>query len=168
MVPGGGFAGIAGVESGKAAPLVGGPPGVELHTVVDELPSGDTGDTVPVVLPTNGVGMVPNGVSDIVAVDSVVVDGAIVAVLPAMDGETVLGTVDGVGTGIAVAGGGGAAIADDDTGTVEPGKSDINDVAGCADSKSGAVVADVEEVAAAAGIVGAADIEGDVEVTGTV
>jgi hypothetical protein len=32
--------------------LVGGPPGVELHTVVDGLPSGDTGGTVPVVLPT--------------------------------------------------------------------------------------------------------------------
>ena len=169
MVPGGGFAGIAGVESGKAAPLVGGPPGVELHTVVDELPTGDTGDMVPVVLPTIGVGMVPNGVDDIVAVDSVVVvDGVIVAVLPAMDGETVLGTVDGVGTGVAVVEGGGAAIADDATGTVEPGKSDINDEAGCADSKSGAVVMDVEEVAATAGIVGTADIEGDAEVTGTV
>ncbi len=169
MVPGGGFAGIAGVESGKAAPLVGGPPGVELHAVVDELPTGDTGDMVPVVLPTIGVGMVPNGVDDIVAVDSVVVvDGVIVAVLPAMDGETVLGTVDGVGTGVAVVEGGGAAIADDATGTVEPGKSDINDEAGCADSKSGAVVMDVEEVAATAGIVGTADIEGDAEVTGTV
>jgi hypothetical protein len=159
---------ICGVESGKAAPLVGGPPGVELHTVVDELPSGDTGDIVPVVLPTNGVGMVPNGVSDIVAVDSVVVDSVIVAVLPGMDGETVLGTVDDVGAGVAVAEDGGAAIADDDTGTVEPGKSDINDVAGCADSKSGAVVADVEELAVTAGIVGAADIEGDTEVTGTI
>src|SRR6266481_4853951 len=158
MVPGGGFAGIAGVESGEAAPLVGGPPGVELHAVVDELATGDTGDMVPVVLPTIGVGMVPNGVDDIVAVDSVVVvDGVIVAVLPAMDGETVLGTVDGVGTGVAVVEGGGAAIADDATGTVEPGKSDINDEAGCADSKSGAVVVDVEEVGAA-GIVGAADI----------
>jgi hypothetical protein len=175
IVPSGGLAGICGVESGKAAPLVGGPPGVELHTVVDELPTGDTGDMVPIVLPTIGVGMVPNGVDDIVAVDDiVVVDGVIVAVLPAVDVETVLGTVDGVGTGIAVVGGGGAAIADDDTGTVEPGKSDIKDVAGCADSKSGAVVIDVEEVATA-GIVGAADVEGvavvppvaDTEVTAT-
>src|SRR5229473_1958244 len=175
MVPGGGFAGIAGVESGKAAPLVGGPPGVELHAVVDELPTGDTGDMVPVVLPTIGVGMVPNGADDIVAIDDivavddiVVVDGVIVAALPAVDGETVFGMVDGVGTGVAVVEGGGAAIADDVTGTVEPGKSDINDVAGCADSKSGAVVVDVEEVAATAGIVGTADIEGDAEVTGTV
>ena len=169
IVPGAGVAGIAGVESGMAAPLVGGPPGVELHTVVEELPSGDTGDMVPVVLPTIGVGMVPNAVDDIVAVDgSVVVDGVTVAALPAMDGETVPGTVDGVGTGVAVVDGGGAAIADDATGTVEPGKSDINDEAGCADSKSGAVVVDVEEVAATAGIVGAADVEGNAEVTGTV
>jgi hypothetical protein len=182
VVPGGGVAGIAGVESGKAAPLVGGPPGVELHTVVDELPIGDTGDMVPVVLPTIGVAMVPNGVDDIVAIDDivavddiVVVDGAIV-VLPAMDVAAVPAVVDGVGTGVAVVEGGGAAIADDVTGTVEPGKSDINDVAGCADSKSGAVVADVEEVAGTAGIVGAADVEGvvpvalptaDAEVTGT-
>jgi hypothetical protein len=181
IVPGGGLAGIAGVESGKAAPLVGGPPGVELHTVVDELPTGDTGDMVPVVLPTIGVGMVPNGVDDIVAIDDivavddiVVVDGAIVAVLPGVDVET--GMVDGVGRGVAVVEGGGAAIVDDVTGTVEPGKSDKNDEAGCADSKSGAVVVDVEEVVGAAGIVGAADIKGvvpvvppvaDTEVTGT-
>ena len=81
-MPGGGLLGIWGVESGKAAPLVGGPPGVELHTVVDEPPSGDTGDMVPVLLPTIGV---PNGV-----------DGVIVTVLPAMV-ELVDGTVDIVG-----------------------------------------------------------------------
>ncbi len=165
IVPGGGFAGIAGVESGKAAPLVGGPPGAELHTVVDALPTGDTGDMVPVVLPTIGVEMVPNGVDDIVAINDIVaVDCVIVGVLPAMDGETVFGRADGVGTGAAVVEGGGAAIADDVTGTVEPGKSDINDVAGCADSKSGAVVMDMEEVAGIAGIVGAANIEGVVPV----
>ena len=50
IVPGGGFVEISGVESGKAAPLVGGPPGVELQTMVDELPTGDTGDMIPVVL----------------------------------------------------------------------------------------------------------------------
>ena len=83
MVPGGGFAGIAGVESGKAAPLVGGPPGVELHAMVDALPTGDTGDMVPVVLPAIGVGMVPNGLAGVIAIDDIVV-------------------VDGVGTGIAV------------------------------------------------------------------
>src|SRR5712664_1869699 len=155
MVPGGRLPGISGVESGKAAPLVGGPPGVELHTVVDELPSGDTGDMVPVVLPTNGVGMVPNGVDDIV-----VVDGVIIAGLPGMAVETVPGTVDGVGTGVALTAGGGAAVADDDTGIVEPGKSVINDVAGVADSMSGAVVVDVEEAAGTADIVGAAGTDG--------
>jgi hypothetical protein len=78
MVPNGRFAGICGVESGKAAPFVGGPPGVELHTVVEGLPSRDGGDMVPVVLPTRGVAMVPNGAVDVVAVDDIVV-----AVLPA-------------------------------------------------------------------------------------
>jgi hypothetical protein len=175
------LAGISGVESGKAAPLVGGPPGVELQTVVDGLPSGDTGDMVPVVLPIIDVGMVPNAVDDVIAVDNVVVvDGVIVAVLPAMDAETVLGTVDGVGAGAAVTEGGDAAIADDDTGTVEPGKSVTNDVAGVADSKSGALellVVDVGGAAGTVGIVGAANVEGvvpvappaaDMEVTGTV
>jgi len=89
IVPGGGLGGISSVESGKAAPLVGGPPGIELHTVVDELPSGVVGEVFPVVVPTIGVGMVPNGVDDIIAVgDIVVVDGVVVAVLLAMDVET--------------------------------------------------------------------------------
>jgi len=181
-VPIGGLAGICGVESGNAAPLVGGPPGVELHTVVDELPSGETGDMVPVVLPTIAVGIVPNGVDDIIAVgDIVVVDSVIVAVLPAIDVETVFGAVDGVdgvavmdGAGRAgIAGGGGA-------GTVEPGIVDKNDVAGCADSVSiGAVVlpvVDVEEAAGTADIVDDPETDGivpvvppiaDKEVTGT-
>jgi hypothetical protein len=49
---------MSAVESGKAAPLVGGPPDVELQTVADELPSGDGGDTVPVAL-LIGAEMVP-------------------------------------------------------------------------------------------------------------
>jgi hypothetical protein len=53
-------------------------------------------------------------------------------------------------------------------GIVEPGKSDMNDEAGCADSVStgGAVLplADVEEVAGTADVVGAADIDGVVPV----
>ena len=165
-MPGGGLLGTSGVESGKAAPLVGGPPGVELHTVVDGLPSGDTGDMVPIVLPAIGVGMVPNGVADIIA-----------AGLPAMDVETVPGTVDSVGTGVAeMEGGGGAGIAGvGGAGTVEPGIVDMNDVAGCADSVSGAVVLSVV-VAGTADIVGAAETDGivpvvppiiDIEVTGT-
>jgi hypothetical protein len=150
--------------------LFGGPPGVELQTVVDELPSGDTGDMVPVVLPTIAVGMVPNGVAGIIAGDDiVVVDSVIVAVLPAMDVDTVLDTIDGVGMGAAVmAGGGGAGIAGGGgAGTVVPGNVDKNDVAGCADSVSiGAVVlfADVEEVAGTAGIVVTAETDGNVAV----
>jgi hypothetical protein len=162
MVPGGGLAGIAGVESGKAAPLVGGPPGEELHTVVDGLPTGDTGDIVPVVLPPIDVGMVPNGVDDISEVD-----GVIAVVPPAMGVETVLGTVDGVvGTGgMAMEGEGSAGIAGGGAaGMVEPKISVMNDVAGCADSvRYGAIPlpgVDAEEAAGAAGIADAADIDG--------
>jgi hypothetical protein len=88
-VPGGGFVGISGVESGKAAPLVGGPPGVELHVAVDELPSGEIGDMVPVVLPETDVETAP-----IVAV----VDGIIVRGLAVMDGGIVPGDagIDGI------------------------------------------------------------------------
>jgi hypothetical protein len=88
--------------------LVGGPPGIELHTVVERLPSGSVGEMFPVVVVTTGVGMVPNGVDDV-----------IVAVVPGIDVETVLGTVEGTGTGTGViegdgrdgtAGGGGAGM----------------------------------------------------------
>jgi hypothetical protein len=159
-VPRGGFAGICGVESGKAAPLVGGPPGVELHTVVEGLPSGDIGDMVPVVLPTIDVGMVPNEVAGITVVDEIVV-------------------VDGVGTDVTVMeGGGGADIGGGGgAGTVEPGIVDKNDVAGVAESaRVGMAVPPVVEVVGVADIVGAADIDGavtvvpptaDMEVTGT-
>jgi hypothetical protein len=139
---------------------------VELHVVIEELPSGDVGDMVPVVLPTFGVGMVPNGAAAVITVDGiVVVDGVIVAVLPAMDVEIVPGTVDSVGMRVAVEGGGRAGIAGGGgAGMVEPGISDMNDVAGCADSVSIAVVLFVVDVEAAvagtADVVGAADIDG--------
>ncbi len=71
IVPGGGPAGISGVESVRAALSVGGPPGKELHRVVDELPTGGTGDIVPVVLATTKVGMVPRA-ADVVAVDGII------------------------------------------------------------------------------------------------
>ncbi len=127
--------------------------------MVNELPSGDTGDMVPVVLPTIGVGMVPNGV-------------IIVAVLLATDVGTVVDTVDGASTGAAVmAGGGGGGVAGGGAGTVVPGIVDRNDVAGCADSVSiGAVVlfVDVEEVADTADIVVPIMPPGaDMDVTGT-
>ena len=166
--------GTSGVESGKAAPLVGGPPGVVLHTVVDGLPSGDTGDMVPVVLPTNSVGMVPNAIPGII-----VVDGIIVVVLPTMGVEAV-GTIDGVGVDVAAAAGSSAvAVTDDATGIVVPKKSVANDVAGVADSDSGAVelaVAAARDAAVSGGVVAAAGVEGvvpiappvaDMEITGT-
>ena len=180
-MPGEGLLGTSGIESGKAAPLVGGPPGVELHTVVDALPSGDTGDMVPVVLPTIGAGMVPNGLAGISAVDDiVVVDDVVIAVLPAMDVEIVPGSVDGVGTSAAVMEGGGSAgiAGGGGAGMVVPGIVDRNDEAGCADSVSidAVVLSVVDEVAGTVDIVGAAAIGGivpivtlvaDMDVTGT-
>ncbi len=159
-MPGGGLIGISGVESGKAAPFVGGPPGVKLHTVVDELPSGDTGDVVPVVLLRIGEGMVPSGVAGIIASDDIVaVDDIVVAVVPGTDVETMLIAVDGAGTGTGAmvgdgrggtAGGGGA-------GTVESGYVDMNDVAGCADSVRYCVVVGADEIV---GTVGTGEIDG--------
>jgi hypothetical protein len=111
--------------------LVDGPPGTELHTVVDELPTAGTGDTVPVVLPTMEVGMAPSGVNDIAVVDGVI------AVEPrAMDVEIALGTVEGAGTvGMVMEGGGRAGTAGGGgAGTVEPKISVMNEVAGCADN----------------------------------
>ncbi|MGZ3296570.1 MAG: hypothetical protein ACXU9D_25295, partial [Xanthobacteraceae bacterium] len=180
IVPSGGLAGTCGVDSGKAAPLVGGPPGVELHTVVEGLPRGDTGEMVPVVLATTGVGMVPSGVPDIIAVDDgVVVDGVIVVVLPTMDAATVPGTAAGAAAGAATEGAANSAdvAAIDATGMVEPGIVDRNDVAGCADSANGAVELAAVDVGAADGTVGAAETDAvvavvpamtDVEATGTV
>ena len=180
-MPGGGLAGICGVESGKAAPLVGGPPGAELHTVVEALPSGVVGETFPVVVRTIGVGMVPNAdpgvVGDIVAADDIVV-----AVVPDTDVETLLGAVDGADTGIAVIEGDGSGGTGGGCGAgiVEPGKSVMNDVAGCADSvRNGEValpVVELEELGGTVGVVGAEETDGvnavappiaDMDVTGT-
>jgi hypothetical protein len=145
IVPSGGFARICGVESGKAAPLVGGPPGVELHTVVDELPRGGAGDMVPVVLPTIGVGMVPNGVAGVVAVDDVVIVNGV-----GTDG----GVMEGGGRG-GTTGGAGAVM------TVKPETVVINDTAGAGGGGGGLFVVDVEEEACAVVLVA------DMEVTGT-
>ena len=134
IVPGAGLAGISGVESGRAAPLVGGPPGTELHTMVEGLPSGAVGEMVPVVLATIEVGMVPNAAAPgISAFGDIVVDG-----VPA--GMKVFGTagVDGAGIAVGVAAGefagnvsAGAASANvGGTGIVVPGTVDMKDVAG--------------------------------------
>ncbi|MEA2866800.1 MAG: hypothetical protein QOE39_1515 [Bradyrhizobium sp.] len=138
--------------------------------VVEELPRGGVGDMVPVVLPTLAVGMVPNGTAAVI-----VVDGIVVAALPAMDVETVFGIVGAE----AVAGNAGTATTDvGGTGMVVPGSVDIKDDNGVADSNNGAVplVVGVEEAGGMADVVGAADTDGtdpvapptaDIDVTGT-
>jgi hypothetical protein len=119
---------------------------------------------VPVVLPTNGVGMVPNATTGII-----VVDGIIVAMLPTVDGEAVVGSIDGVGAVAAAvtAGATAAAVTDDATGIVVPKKSVANDVAGVADSNSGAVelaVVAARDAAVSGGVVAAAGAEGVVPI----
>jgi hypothetical protein len=91
----------------------------------------------PVVVVTIGVGMVPNAAAGIMVLgDIVVVDRVIVAAVPGRDVATGLSTVDGAGTGIAAieGDGRGGGAGGCGTGMVEPGKSDVDDVAGCADS----------------------------------
>jgi hypothetical protein len=138
IVPSEGSVGISGIESGKAAPLLGGPPGMELHIVFEELPTGVIGAVFPVVVITIGVEIVPNVEVGAIAAAGTIVDDVVVMVVPAIDVET--GTVDNVGTGTAVkegdgrggtAGGGGA-------GMVEPGKTLANDVSGCWEKVNGA------------------------------
>jgi hypothetical protein len=166
-VPGGGLFGISGVESGKAAPLVGGPPGVELHTLVEGLPSGVVGVTFPVVVMTIDVGMVPNDAAGVIEVgDMVVVDNVIVVVVgPGPDIETALRTVDGDGTGTGVMEGDGRAgnTGGCGAGMVERGKTLVDDVSGCWENVNGTIalpVAGVEEVAGTVGVVGDAGKDG--------
>jgi hypothetical protein len=119
----------------------------------------------PVVVVTIGVGMVPNDAAGVI-----------------MDVETGLSTVDDGGTGTAVMDGDGrgGTAGGCGAGMVVPGKSDMNDVAGCVDSVDIPAIAlpviEVEELAGTADIVGAADIDGivpdvpaidDREITGT-
>ena len=122
--------------------------------MVEELPSGDTGDTVPVVLTTIDVGMVPSAVDGIVMVDD-----AIGAVVPGVYVETVPGTIDGAGTGTgAIEGnGGGGTAGGGGAGTFEPANTVRADVSGCCEKVSGAVAtggcADVVGAAATDGVV---------------
>jgi hypothetical protein len=125
-VPGGGFAGRSGVESGKAAPLVGGPPGIELHTVVEELPSGAVGEMFPIVVRTIGVAMVPRAAAGaIAAADMVGVNAVIGAAMLALgvDVEKSLMTVDDGGIAAAVTedGAGSGSASRWGAGIVEPG-----------------------------------------------
>lgn len=128
---------------------------MELHTVVDELPTGDTGDMVPVVLTAIDEGMVPSGVDGIVVVDDV-----IVAVVPGVNVESVPGTVDGTGTGAAVIeGNGGGGAAGGGTGMVEPAKTVMAEVSGCWENVNGAIA-----IGGSADVVGAAETDGDVPI----
>jgi hypothetical protein len=143
--------------------LVGGPPGIELHTVLKGFPSGVVGETFPVVVMTIGVGMVPNGAAGAIAVDDVVVvDEVNVVVVPGMDVGTVLRTVGDGSTGIAVTEGDGRAgiVGRCGAGMVVPGKSDMNDVAGCADSVRYVVAALPVGGVEDAEVVGGAEIDG--------
>ena len=156
---------MSGVESGKAAPLVEGPPGVELHTVVEELPSGAVGEIFPIVLTAIGVAMVPNtpaggNVGAVVVVPTIDVESVLVIVTGADAGTT--GAMEGAGSG-GTPGGGGAE-------TVDPGRSDMNDVAGNDDSgTAGAVVVSAASVDALAGVAPVvAPTMGDTGVTCTI
>ncbi|SDT49939.1 hypothetical protein SAMN05444158_6520 [Bradyrhizobium canariense] len=150
--------------------------------MVEELPSGAVGEIFPVVVIPIDVGMVPKGPTGVIAVGDVVV-----AVVPGIDVEITLCTVDDIGTGIAaMEGDGRGGIAGScRAGMVEPGKTVTDDVSGCWANVSGGIalpgadvesVVDVEEVIATADVVGAAGIDGVVpvvpaidekEVTGT-
>jgi hypothetical protein len=177
IVPGGGPAGISGVESGKAAPLLGGPPGVELHVVAEELPSGFIGAMFPVVVTGIG-GIVPNGEAEVIAAAGVIADDVVGVVVPGIDME--IGTADDIGTATAVkegCGRGGIAGVCG-IGTVEPGKTLANDVSGCWENVNGAIalpVVSVEEPGRGAEVVGATETDGvdpavptaDMEATGT-
>jgi hypothetical protein len=178
-VPSVGFTGISGVESGNDAPLVGGPPGVELHVVVEKLPIGVIGAVFPVVVTTIGVGIVPNGRAVAIAAAGVIVEDVVIVVVPGIEME--IGAVDDVGTGTAVKEGdgrGGTAGACG-AGMVESGKKLVDDVAGCCEKVSGAIrlpVVGVEELGGSAEIVGTAETGGivavvlaiaDMEATGT-
>jgi hypothetical protein len=178
IVPGGGAAGTCGVESGKDAPLLGGPPGAELHVVVEELPIGVIGAVFPVVVTTRGVRIVPNGLPVAIAPAGVIVDNGVVVVVP--DIEVVIGTVDGIGTGTAVkeGDGRGGTVGGCGAGMVESGKKVVDDVAGCWEKVNGAIRLPVigADAGEGAAIVGAAKADGntpvvpttaDMEATGT-
>jgi hypothetical protein len=133
--------------------LVGGPPGIELHTIVEGLPSGGVGEMFPVVVMTIGVGMVPNGAAGINTV-----------------AEAGLGASDDVGTGIAATEGEGGVCLTGVSGAGTPTSENIG--------KTVIVLpfAEVEELAGIVDVVGAADIAGVIplvpaigegEVTGT-
>ena len=117
--------------------MVGGPPGIELHTVVEALPSGVVGEVFPIVVMTIGVGMVPNGAA-----------GVITAV------EAELGAIDDVGTGIAATEGDGGVCL---TGVISGPGTPTSETIGIA--MTVLPVAEVEELAGIVDVVGGTDID---------
>jgi hypothetical protein len=131
---------------------------MELHTVVEELPSGAVGEMLPIVVMTIGVGMVPNAAAGAIAVGDIDAADAVVAAMAiGIDVERVLMTVDGAGTGAAVMEGGGSGgnAGGCGAGIVVPGKTVMADVSGCWVQVSGATA-----IGGSADVVGAAGIDG--------
>jgi len=113
MTPGAALPGMSAVERGKAAPLTGGPPGVELQTVADGLPAGDGSESVPVALLLIGAEMAP-GAAEIDIAGAAGLPIGTVAGIPdcsSPDGGAQVTTVPGVvgseanGTGASVVSG---------------------------------------------------------------
>ena len=106
--------------------------------MVEGLPSGVVGGMFPVVVMPIGVGMVPNDAAGVIEVgDMVVADDVIVVVVPGLDVETALRTVDGGGTGTWITEGDGRA----------------GNMGGCGagmDAAGGAATGDAEECGAKA------------------
>jgi hypothetical protein len=150
------------------------------HTVVEGLPSGVVGEMFPIVVMTTGVAMVPNAAAGAIAAGNIAgADAVIVAAVPGMDVGAVLMTVDGAGTGAAVmeSDGRGGSAGGCGAGMVVPGKSVMNELAGCADSVKSAPSppdVDVEEATGTVdttdadidGVAAAGPAIGDGEVTG--
>ena len=154
IVPGGGPAEISGVESVKAA-LLSGASGKELHTVVDELPTGGTGISFRSCW-RRGTWEWFRGPWTLLRPMASCIHAR------AVDPETLPDALVSIGTGGAMMEGGGKAATGGGggAGTVEPGISVINDVAGCADkdrSGGGPLAVDAERSADAADTVDAAD-----------
>jgi hypothetical protein len=156
--------GISGVESGKAAPLLGGPPGAELHMVVEELPTGVIGAVFPVLVITMGVRIVPNGLAVAIAAAGVTVDDLVIVVVPGIDVE--IGTVDdvGAGTGAKEGDGRGGTAGGCGAGMVESGKTLVDDVSGCWENVNGAIRLPIVGV----GVGGSAEIVGALETDGSI
>ena len=134
--------------------------------MVEELPIGAIGATFPVVVMAIGDGIVPNGEPGVIAAAGVIDE----VVITAVSGIAVLlGAGDGVGTGTGAreGDGRGGTAGGCGAGMFEPGKSVMNDVAGCADSVRYGAVALAVGGDAAAVVGGIVPTIAGLEATGT-